>query len=60
MIDMMSHIGIFRIENRRRRDWLDDFTTGEETATLSQQQAEMSTYAMGYSDEFTQILHRPV
>lgn len=25
---------------------------------MSQQQAEKSTYAMGYSDEFTQILHR--
>ena len=34
------------------------FKLAREIERLSQDQAESSTYAMGYSDEFTQILHR--
>ena len=34
------------------------FETAKETEDLSQEQAGSTTYAMGYSDEFTQILHR--
>ena len=55
--DTSSHIGICRIESPSAC-LAKRLNNREETATLSQKHEESSTYAMGYSDEFTQILHR--